>query len=151
MARRGETALLVRHQVFVSHAGPDTWVARQIARGIRECEADPFLDEADIQAGQDFETEILGALDKADELVVLLTPWALARSYVWVELGAAWGLRIPIIVLLHGVSPTNLQSDPRATVFLKAKNCLELNDANKYFAELRERVQRPSRAKGGRQ
>jgi hypothetical protein len=28
-------------------------------------------------------------------LVVLLTPWALERPYVWIELGASWGRRIP--------------------------------------------------------
>ena len=45
--------------VFVSHSARDTWVARQIAEQIRKCGAKPFLDEADIEVGDDFEQEIL--------------------------------------------------------------------------------------------
>ncbi len=51
--------------VFVSHSARDTWVARQIAREIAECGAEPFLDEAEIEVGEDFEEEILAFLDKA--------------------------------------------------------------------------------------
>src|SRR5229473_2605470 len=103
--------------VFISHNGTDTWVARQIARAITECGATPFLDEAQIEVGADFEDDILAFLAKADELVVLLTPWALDRPYVWAELGAAWGRRIPIVILLHGMTAAEVQTDPRATVF----------------------------------
>lgn len=75
--------------VFVSHSSRDTWVAKQIARDIKACGAVPFLDESDIEAGGDFEDAILAFLSKADELVVLLTPWALDRPYIWAEIGAA--------------------------------------------------------------
>lgn len=67
--------------VFVSHSGEDTWVARQIAREISSCGAQPFLDEADVDVGAEFEEDIREFLDKADELVVLFTPWALERPY----------------------------------------------------------------------
>jgi hypothetical protein len=87
--------------VFVSHSARDTWVARQIAREIAACGAKPFLDEAEIAVGEDFEEEILTFLEKADELVVLMTPWAQDRPYVWAELGAAWSRRIPIVILLQ--------------------------------------------------
>jgi hypothetical protein len=90
--------------IFVSHSSRDTWVARQIAREIRSCGATPFLDEADIDQGVDFEEEIVAFLGKAHELVVLLTPWALERPYVWTELGAAWGRRIPAEVMSYGIS-----------------------------------------------
>jgi hypothetical protein len=65
--------------VFVSHSSADTWVAKQIAREIRRCGATPFLDEADIDVGSEFEDDILAFLNQAEELVVLLTPWALDR------------------------------------------------------------------------
>ena len=81
--------------VFVSHSARDTWVAKQIAREIAACGATPFLDEANIDAGGDFEQDIRDFINKADELVVLMTPWALDRPYVWAELGAAWGRGIP--------------------------------------------------------
>jgi|SRR6266567_3650179 len=65
--------------VFISHSGPDTWVAKQIAREIEGCGAKPFLDEAEIDAGADFEEDIRKFLERAHELIVLLTPWALDR------------------------------------------------------------------------
>jgi TIR domain len=67
------------HLVFISHSGRDTWVAKQIAREISACGVETFLDEAEVEIGADFEEAILSSLDKADELVVLLTPWALDR------------------------------------------------------------------------
>jgi len=64
------------------------------------------------EPGAEFEEDILSSLERAHELVVLLTPWALERPYVWAELGAALGRRIPIVALLLGVSATELQSRP---------------------------------------
>ena len=76
--------------VFVSHSSQDTWIAKQIAREIQSRGATPFLDEEQVDAGADFEEDILNFLERAHELVVLLTPWALDRPYVWAEIGAAW-------------------------------------------------------------
>ena len=45
-------------QVFLSHSGEDTWIARQIAREISERGAVPFLDEADVDVGAEFEEDI---------------------------------------------------------------------------------------------
>jgi TIR domain len=129
--------------VFISHSGTDTWVARQIARVVTECGATPFLDEAGIGIGADFEDDILAFLAEADELVVLLTPWALDRPYVWAELGAAWGRRIPIVALLLGLEETDLHKRPGVPVLLKRRNLVPLNDVDRYLKELRARVQSP--------
>ena len=134
-----------RRRVFVSHCGSDTWIARQIAKGISRSGAVPFLDDLEIQTGSDFETEILRFLNRAHELVVLLTPWAMDHPYVWAELGAAWARGIPIVVVLHGLNASELQNRPGAPVFLKAKNCRHLNDVDKYFSELRQRTNHRSR------
>ncbi len=128
--------------MFVSHSGEDTWVAKQIAYRIGRCGAKAFLDDLYIQGGADFEKDIRGFLKKADELLVLLTPWALERPYVWAELGAAWTRGIPIIVLLHGLTAAELEGKAGIPVFLKAKNWRKLNDADRYFTELRKRVDR---------
>lgn len=140
MTSRRSTDPSTKRQVFVSHSGRDMWVAKQIAREIERSGAQPFLDEAQIQSGSDFESDIQAFLKRAHELVVLLTPWSLERPYVWAELGAAWIRRIPIVVLLHGLTASELQAQLGVPVFLKAKNCRDLNDADRYFSELRERV-----------
>lgn len=108
--RRAKTKRLV----FVSHSSRDTWIARQIAREISNCGATPFLDEAEIDVGADFEEDILAFLEKADEL----------------------------IVLLHGITVGELQSKPGAPVFLKKRNLIDLNDIAKYLAQLKKRVRK---------
>ena len=128
------------HLVFISHSGKDTWVAKQIAREVAACGAKPFLDEAEVDVGADFEEEILSFLEKAHELLVLLTPWALERPYIWAELGAAWGRRIPIVALLHGMSAAELQSRPGIPVLLKRRDLVSLNDIDTYLEQLRQRV-----------
>jgi hypothetical protein len=130
--------------IFVSHSGDDAWVARQIAREIESRGATPFLDQADIEIGSEFEERILGVLEKTDELLVLFTPWSLQRPYVWAEIGAAWIRRIPIIVVLHGLSIDQFQSQATAPVFLKKRDIVELNNIERYFDELSARVSAPT-------
>ena len=127
--------------VFISHAGTDTWVARQIEEHIRKVGAATFLDEAHVGIGEDFEEAILGALEKASEFLVLLTPWALERPYIWAEIGAAWGWRrIPIVGVLHGLTPEELHTLSRVPVFLKRRDMISLNDLPHYFTQLQKRV-----------
>lgn len=126
--------------VFVSHAGTDAWVAKCIEQEIKGCGAVPFLDEADIGVGEDFEEHIRAALNSAKELLVLLTPWALERRYVWAEIGAAWGRGIPIVVILHGITASELQSDPRVPGILKRRNLVDLNDIDEYLQQLKARL-----------
>jgi hypothetical protein len=127
--------------VFVSHSARDTWVAKQIAKEVLECGATPFLDEADIEVGQDFDDAIRDFLNRAHELIVLLTPWALERPYVWSEIGGAWLRGLPIIPLLHGLTANELQIRPGVPVFLKSRDMIDLNDISLYFSQLRVRVQ----------
>jgi len=128
--------------VFISHSSRDTWVAKQIAREVATCGAIPFLDEADVEAGAEFEDAILEFLAKAHELVVLLTPWALDRAYIWAEIGAAWGRRILIIAILHGITPQELQSKTGIPVLIKKRDLIELNNIDVYLGQLRKRVAR---------
>jgi hypothetical protein len=129
-----------RRLVFISHSGEDTWVARQIAREVESRGAQPFLDEANIDVGADFEEDIRAFLDKADELLALMTPWSLQRPWVWAEVGAAWLRGIPIVVVLHGVSVNELQAMSSVPVFLKKRDMIRLNDIGQYLEQLSARV-----------
>ena len=135
--------------VFVSHSSKDTWVARQIAREVSLCGATPFLDEASVEVGEDFEEKILGFLEQAHELLVLLTPWALDRPYVWAELGAAWGRRIPIVGILYGMTSTEFQSRPGIPIFIKRRDLLDINDIDLYFQQLKARASTSISDSGG--
>ena len=70
----------------------------------------------------------------------LLTPWSLERPYVWAEIGAAWIRRIPIIVVLYGLSIHDFQALPNTPVFLKKRDMIRLNDIDQYFKQLSERI-----------
>jgi hypothetical protein len=132
--------------VFVSHAGTDTWIAKRIAEMIEANGGKTFLDEAHIDAGEDFEERILLALDDADELLVLLTPWSLKRPYVWAELGAAWSKRKPIIVVLYGLSPEELTTQASVPIFIKRRDLIDLNQFDVYLDQLNRRmVARPGK------
>jgi TIR domain len=126
--------------IFISHSGTDTWIARRIAEGCKSPAVETFLDEAEIAIGAVFETDILTALKKSDELVVLFTPWALERPYVWLEIGAAWFKGIPIVAVLLGVTPKQIQEHPRAPIAIKERSIIELNDIERYFSQLRNRL-----------
>ena len=122
--------------VFISHHGTDTWVARQIEREIKLCGADTFLDQTHISIGEDFEETILITLEKADEFVVLLTPWALSRPYVWTEVGLALGRGIPLIGILYGVRP----EDPVVPEFLRRRILVDVNELVEYLNQLKTRI-----------
>ena len=130
--------------VFVSHAGTDTWVACQIAAHLEAAGAVPFLDEAHIAVGEDFEERMLAGLEEARELLVLLTPWALQRPYVWVELVIAWRRGIPIVGVLHGLTVEALHAEKDVPVFLKRRDLITINELGRYFEQLKGRIAQES-------
>lgn len=128
------------YKVFISHSSKDTWVASQIENHINNCDVKTFLDEGCIDIGDEFENVILKELRNSDELLVLFTPWALDRPYVWMEIGAAWGIGIRIIGVLHGLSFPDVNRDLKAPALLKKNNLTQLNNIDEYFEQLSKRV-----------
>ena len=126
-------------QVFISHAGTDTWVAKQIQAQVVARGPTTFLDEGDIYVGDDFESVILVEIRKSAEVLVLFTPWALKRPYVWLEIGAAWGLGKRLVFVLHGVSESDLSKGAGNPALLKRTNVISINDLDKYLEQLAKR------------
>jgi hypothetical protein len=84
-------------QIFVSHVAPDRPKARRIAELLsRRAGASVFTDDM-ISAGGDWQTQLKDRLREADLFVILLSNDALDSSLVMQELGAAWGLNLPIV------------------------------------------------------
>jgi hypothetical protein len=144
MARQGDPPAAAAPLVFISHAGEDTWVARQVAASIEACGARTFLDVQNLQivGATGLDERIEEAIREASELVVLATPWSLDRPWVWVEIALAHFRRpaCPIIVLLQGQSRADFQGLERVPAFLKAKDIMRLNDIDRYLEDLRSRV-----------
>ena len=130
----------IQYQVFISHSSEDTWVARQLSQIIQGFGASTFLDEADIEYGDDFEDRILEAARNSQEMLVLLTPWALKRPYIWLEIGAVWGLGKRIVGVLYGLSANELVTQDGTPALLKRIDLVRLNDVDVYLNQLKVRV-----------
>ncbi len=126
--------------VFVSHSAQDIWVAKQLAREVSSHGAEAFLDESCIETGARFEMRILDSLRDCHELIVLLTPWALERNYIWAELGAAWLRQIPIVGILHGITIGEITSRLNTPIFIKERDMIDINTVDRYFSQLGRRV-----------
>ena len=129
-----------RIRVFISHASADAWVAKQLRAHIQHRGADVFLDEADIAHGDDFEERIHDAEERCSELVVLLTPWAMERPWVWIEISFFKHSRKRIVAILHGVSMAEIASHPQGAILPRKLNMVDINDVDSYFDQLSQRV-----------
>lgn len=124
-------------------------MAKQIAQAVDDLGIDTFLDEAEVEVGADFAEEIREWLERADELLVLWTPWSLERPFVWAEVGGAWIRRIPIVQVLYGLLASDLQGRANFPSFLKSRDMVGLNDIDTYLGELERRSRRVSGTSGG--
>ena len=136
-----EVTRSVKTHVFLSHGKQDSWIAGQMATCIQQCGATVFLDEAGIAKGDNFKKIIHSEIDRCDELVALLTPWSCERSWLWVELGAAWGKAKRIVAVLHGLTIDEVDRVNGGRAILEDINVVELNKFEDYIAELNGRIE----------
>lgn len=128
------------YRVFVSHGADDRWIAGQIAKCIRETGADTFLDETGVPKGRNFKQIIHQEIARSDELVALFTPWSAKRSWVWIEIGAAWAQDKPVVAVFYGMELTDLEQSGQGKGTLEDINVLQLNAIERYFSEVAVRV-----------
>ena len=129
------------YRVFISHGWHDRWVAKQLARSVREdARAEPFIDIFDLKKGDRIEERIFEELPKCKELVALLTPWSVTRNWVWNEIGAAWILNMRIVAVLYGVSLAEIDAEKGGRACLTSRNAVLLDDFDDYIDELAVRV-----------
>jgi len=129
-------------KVFISHASDDEWVARQLAFHIHKAGAQTFLDCEQIEAGDDFEDAIIEHAGSCTEMLVLFTPTAKTRRYVWMEIGMFLGARKRIVAVLYGVTEEEISTDRRIPVALKRLHAIRLNDIDGYFEKLTQRLKK---------
>jgi TIR domain len=128
------------HLVFISHGSHDAWIAQQMARCVGECSVETFLDVNDIATGDEFKEVIRTKISQADELVALFTPFSRDRSWLWVEIGAAWYARKRLVAVLFGMTMADLERDGGGRAILTDIHSRPLNAFDGYLDELRERV-----------
>lgn len=129
-----------RYKVFVSHGSDDGWIAAQVAKCVRDLGAETFLDETNIPKGGNFKQIIHREIASSNEVIALFTPWSAKRSWVWIEIGAAWGQGKPVVAVFYGMEFGDLEESGQGKGMLEDINVLQLNDIEQYFTELAERV-----------
>ena len=129
-----------RYRVFLSHSQEDTYVVENlIRRKIEESGALVFVDVAEIKFGDDIRDSIFVELKKCNELVVLCTPIALKRPWIFAELGIALSQAKRIILIVYG--PTELELQELGILTLVGTNKrLKLDHFDNYIVELSARV-----------
>jgi hypothetical protein len=129
-----------QYKVFLSHGSTDAWVARQLSKEIKALGAATFLDETDIPKGANFKEIIRQEISECNELLALFTPWSAQRSWVWSEVGAAWGQNKPVLGVLYGMSQKKFDTVSGGKAMFEDINVLDLNETEKYLSELQSRV-----------
>lgn len=128
------------YRVFISHRITDTWVARQIAAHIHSLGAATFLDTHDIDDGDDAEERVLDAVGACDELLVLLTPWAIGHPWIMLETSCFMLLRRRIVMIRYGLTQHETEADERLFQTLRKQRIMELNEIDSYFGRLERRI-----------
>lgn len=129
------------YKVFISHGSHDLWIAGQIAKEISLIGAKPFLDETNIPKGHpNFKQIIRSEISQSQEMVALFTPWSAIRSWVWIEMGAAWDREIPILAVFYGMTMSDLDKTGQGKAFLEDANVIQLNDFDTYLKQIALRI-----------
>jgi hypothetical protein len=126
--------------VFVSHGWHDRWIAKQMARLMKDAGADPFIDIFDIKKGDRIEAKVRQGLDQSTELVALLTPWSIDRNWVWTEMAAAWMVQKRYVGVLYGLTLNEIERDRGGLAILAPTNLMVLDEFDGYISELTERM-----------
>ena len=129
-------------KVFISHYSGDAWVARQIGRELRRLGIETFLDDDVVETGDAFDETIRSNLLNADEVLVLLSPEALERPYVWVEISAGWLQEKRVVGILYRMSATQVTTREGIPAFLKRTQLRRLEELDRYLDEVRRRAER---------
>jgi hypothetical protein len=129
------------YKIFVSHGSNDLWLASQIAKEIQALGIVTFLDETNIPKGSpDYKKIIRDEISASNELIALFTPWSSMRSWVWIEIGAAWNREIPILAVFYGMNVNDLDKTGQGKAILEDINIINLNEFDAYMGQLSSRV-----------
>jgi hypothetical protein len=71
---------------------------------------------------------------------VLLTPWAITRPWVVVEIACFMLSQKRVVGIIHGLTPDDALKDPYVAILLDDRVLLDINRLDSYFRELAGRI-----------
>ena len=87
----------MEHSIFISYSSTDKAAADQICAALEEAGYGCWIAPRDIEPGADYPTAILGGLQQARALVVIVSAAALASPHILSEIGHAFSEKKPIV------------------------------------------------------
>ncbi|MBA3322633.1 MAG: toll/interleukin-1 receptor domain-containing protein [Pyrinomonadaceae bacterium] len=109
-------------KIFLSYSAKDREQGSVLRQLLSQSSNVEIFTSGSLSAGEGWEQRLRVELSACDIFVLLLTPHALASSWVLHELGAAWGLDKSIIVV-----STNRELIGRAPLGLKPELFVDFN------------------------
>jgi len=122
-----------KYEIFISHVHENEEIAKKLKEFLKEIFGDKievFIsgDPETIQAGQDFFTTITDGIKKCNCMIILCSPLALTRYYVYFEAGGAALLdRMIVPICFDGQSPGSLPA-PLDHLRKQAIDCAESSE-----------------------
>jgi TIR domain len=128
------------YKIFVSHASEDVAVAQLLSGHLERAGADYVLDAHHIDAGADFCEWMREEIRSSQELLVLLSPTALASECISFELGLATACNIWIAPILYRMDVHDLKKTKLGQSLLARRSVLTLEQFATYQSQLAERI-----------
>lgn len=122
-------------KIFISHSSRDKWIAKRIAKDLEELSIDTFLDEKDLEAGDDLDEIVDIHLQSCDELLIILSPSSVNSAWVLVEVGGAKALGKRIVPILLHLGANDIPSP------IGKKLALDINNIEQFYEQVKARSQ----------
>lgn len=136
--KRGETKKVSskrkKYLVFISHSFKDSFIVRLLDKYIqdrgRKYGVEIYLAVKDIPGGDPIADEIKIKIQECNELLVLVTKYSAASSWVISETGAAWGLGKRIVAIVDKITQEEM---PEIVAPFKS---IDINNFDAYMEQL---------------
>jgi len=128
-------------KIFISHSSHDKWIARKISEDLEGRGFETFLDEKDIKTGESIDRAIGQHLRDCDELLLLLSPQSKGSNWVFIEIGGAKALSKGVATILINLGANDVPA-PLNDALVR-----DLNDIERYYGELKQRLEGGDKAK----
>lgn len=123
-----------KYLVFISHSFKDSFIVRLLDKYIqercRESGVEIYLAVKDMPGGDPIADEIKIKIQECNEVLVFITKYSAASSWVISETGAAWGLGKRIVAIVDKITQAEM---PQIVAPFKS---IDINDFDAYTEQL---------------
>lgn len=126
------------YQVLISSTPRDRDIAQNLAQSVQQAGAQVLSVEQTPSRGGSIDFSFRRVLQRADEVVIILTEGSLNNPYLLYEMGAAFSLRKRFVTVLVGVEESEIP--PLIAQFPYVR----YSELRRYLSELEERAKPPA-------